>query len=110
MTPAIIQMREKVKGNVAPASVLYSYQKCRCFYCNRFMPYMTFNMTRGAGYTIDHLFPRSKGHTKLGNSVLACRRCNEKKGDRFPTVLEIVKAWELYQKMDREFIAILILP
>ena len=71
---------------------------------------MSYNEVRRKGYTIDHLFPRSKGYGKGGNSVLACRRCNEKKGDRYPTLAEIVQAWELYARMGREFIASVILP
>lgn len=108
----IIKIKEERFLNVPPASVLYSYQKCRCFYCNKYMPYKAYNpeiADRKDGYTIDHLFPRSLGFTKSGNSVLACRSCNEKKANRNPTLTEIVKAWELYQKMNRPFVATVIL-
>lgn len=105
----IIQMKTKVLRYSA-ASHLYSHQGCRCFYCNKFMPYMTYNDKRKKGYTVDHLFPRSKGFAKGGNSVLACRKCNEDKGDRYPTVDEILRAWDLYARMGREFIATVILP
>lgn len=108
----IIKVKDEKFLNVPPASVLYSYQKCRCFFCNKFMPFKAFNPEkpdRKDGYTVDHLFPRSLGFTKSGNSVLACRKCNEKKANRNPSLTEIVKAWEIYQKMGRPFVATVIL-
>lgn len=89
-----------------PVSLLYAYQNARCFYCNKYMEFYA-HSGGGAhekGYTIDHLFPRSKGFRKAGNSVLACRRCNEIKGNRMPKVKEIVKAARLYLTMNRTFI------
>ena len=62
------------------------------------------------GYTIDHLFPRSLGFTLSGNAVLACRKCNERKGDRPPTPEEIVKAWSLYNQVNIQFTAKIIFP
>ena len=109
MSFPIIEMRRFDKPIHIPTSVLYSHQECRCFYCNRYMYYAP-HTKNPKGYSIDHLFPRSKGYGKGGNSVLACRPCNEKKADRWPTLIEIVKAWELYQKMSRSFIASVILP
>jgi 5-methylcytosine-specific restriction endonuclease McrA len=48
----------------------------RCAYCNReFGPLVT--------ETIDHVVPLSKGGGKgISNLVLACRRCNSRKGNR----------------------------
>jgi 5-methylcytosine-specific restriction endonuclease McrA len=96
-----------IKSYIAPpASLLYAYQNARCFYCGKYIKYF---VHRGGnkndeGYTIDHLFPRSKGFRKAGNIVLACRRCNEMKGNRMPTIKELTKAFELYKLMNRKFI------
>ena len=94
-----------VKKGGASISLLYAHQNCRCFYCNRYMEYQFYTDKVKRGFTQDHLFPKSKGYNKFGNTVLACRRCNEKKGDRIPTVTEIAKAWELYNNCNRPFIA-----
>lgn len=94
-------------------TTLYSYQDCKCFYCNKFMRFISFNPERperAGGYTIDHLFPRHLGFGLAGNTVLACRKCNEKKDMRPPTPTEIVKAWELYNKIGVEFVATIIFP
>lgn len=56
------------------------------------------------GYTIDHLFPKSMGYSKNGNSVLACRRCNELKGNSLPTKEQLLKASNLYHLMGRIFV------
>lgn len=114
-SPIIIINRDQSgkRARSTPMAALYSYQKCKCFYCGRFMRYMSFHPhdeQRREGYTIDHLFPRSLGFSTAGNSVLACRKCNEKKGDRQPTNVEIVRAWELYRDMNRTFIATIIFP
>lgn len=75
------------------------------------MPYTRHCEQKGrTGFTRDHLLPRSRGFGIEGNVVLACRRCNELKENRWPTLKEMVKAWELYQQMGRPFIATIILP
>lgn len=109
MNPIIIELKKTSPKNVA-VNLLYSHQNCRCFYCNKFMPFMTYNYERKKGYTVDHLFPRSRGYGKGGNTVLACRGCNEKKENRYPTTDELVRAWTLYNQMGRPFIATLIFP
>lgn len=111
----IIKTRDnsKDKFRYSSATVLYSFQNCKCFYCNKFMRYVSYNPEnpeRAGGYTIDHLFPKHLGFGLAGNAVLACRRCNEKKDGRPPTPTEIVKAWELYNKMGVPFIASIIFP
>jgi 5-methylcytosine-specific restriction endonuclease McrA len=46
----------------------------RCGYC------------RGAASTIDHVVPRSRGGgNDWANTVAACGRCNNRKGDRTPS-------------------------
>ena len=89
-----------------PTNILYAYQNARCFYCNKYIEFIPHHggHRMAKGYTIDHLFPRSKGFRKAGNSVLACRVCNEVKGNRMPTLKEISKAMNLYKLMGRTFI------
>lgn len=54
----------------------------RCRYCG---------CQTGSGYgednlTIDHVLPRSRGgKDHVGNMVVACFRCNHRKGSRTPT-------------------------
>lgn len=90
------------------ATLLYSYQDCKCFYCNKFLRFMNFNPEnpdRAEGFTIDHLMPKSLGYGLAGNAVLACRKCNEKKNNRLPTIDEVRRANQLYYIMGMEFIA-----
>lgn len=48
-----------------------------CQYCNRGCPV--------AELTLDHVLPRSRGGASTWeNLVAACRRCNNRKGDRLP--------------------------
>ena len=104
-------LKKDLKFYSVSLTQLYAYQHARCFYCNKYLkfhPYHPENPDRFDGYTIDHLFPRSLGFSKTGNSVLACRSCNEKKSDRLPTNQEMVRAWEIYQKMSRPFVATII--
>ena len=42
--------------------------------------------------TVDHVFPRCLGGRRtLDNSLLSCRKCNEKKAGRLPDSSEIQK-------------------
>lgn len=112
MASPITIVKKAIRFYSVPLTQLYAYQNARCFYCNCYMKFHTYhpeNVDRQYGFTIDHLFPRSMGYTKVGNSVLSCRHCNEKKGNRIPTTKEILKAWNLYQQLGKEFIATIIL-
>lgn len=113
-TYPIIKVRENTgRFKYSSVPILYSNQKCKCFYCGKYMKFYSYIPTkpeRFDGYTIDHLFPRSLGFTLSGNAVLACRKCNERKGDRPPTPEEIVKAWSLYNQANIQFTAKIILP
>jgi len=53
----------------------------KCFYCRR--PLAIHEETR------DHFIARSKGGKGPGNRVPACKRCNQAKADRGPTMQEI---------------------
>ena len=77
---------------------LYLVQCGKCFYCGKFMSAFPWHPTNIRGYTVDHLYPRSKPDEnplpKGNNSVLACVSCNQKKGNRLPTSKEVQKhAW-----------------
>lgn len=115
MTP-IITIKQNFfrhKFRYSTATVLYCFQNSRCFYCNKYLRYVTYDHDRPdrfEGYTIDHLFPRSQGFGLYGNAVLACRKCNAEKDNRQPTPREIVKAWEIYNKMGHPFIASITFP
>lgn len=66
---------------------LHAVQGGRCFYCGRPM---------GDDVTRDHFIPRACcRNLQLAprgfNSVLAHKRCNERKGDRWPTAAERVR-------------------
>lgn len=53
----------------------------RCFYCGEPV---------GAKATFDHLIPQAYGGIDdPANVVLAHRRCNQRKGDRLPTIDEL---------------------
>lgn len=71
-------------------SQIFSASKGFCFYCGKHIHRATF--------TIDHVWPLSKGGTNiLTNQVAACGPCNFEKGDSLPTEGEIIAAEELYR-------------
>jgi 5-methylcytosine-specific restriction endonuclease McrA len=58
-------------------SSLYERDNGRCQYCSE-------KLAR-AKSTVDHVHPKSKGGTNTwNNTVIACKPCNERKGDRTP--------------------------
>ena len=70
------KLRGDGEGNVTPVFLLclYIHQQGACIYCDELMRYY---------WTIDHLWPVSKGGSNLPrNIVLACRSCNSAKSDR----------------------------
>lgn len=71
-----------------PQSQLLRAQGRKCFYCGR--PLTEKQATR------DHLFPRALGRDLALNKVMACRKCNCKKGCRLPTQEELDRARALY--------------
>ena len=53
-----------------------------CQYCG-----LTFDM---AQLTVDHVIPRSRGGDKTWTNLLAaCRKCNQRKGDKLPTEINM---------------------
>ncbi len=75
---------------------LLSAQDGACFYCSK---RLTVNSA-----TRDHLWPKTYGYKLGGNVVLACEKCNRKKGKRLPSIAECQRARRLYQKMGIELI------
>lgn len=71
-------------------SVLEAAQNGKCFYCNRSIK---------KHKTKDHFFPKSWGHSTIGNVVLCCKECNSGKNDDPPTVEEIIRFVELYKRL-----------
>ena len=68
--------RKRKKKNISIRQ-LYRIYDGICQYCHREVPY--------AQATRDHLFPRSKGGgNEDTNIILACKKCNLKKGSKFP--------------------------
>lgn len=89
---------------IPSVALLYSYQNARCFYCDAYMQYISHCKKVPQGFTVDHVFPNSLGYTKSGNIALACRDCNEKKGNDMPSQAHIRKAIKLYNLMGYSFI------
>jgi 5-methylcytosine-specific restriction endonuclease McrA len=69
-----------------------------CFYCNHHMPL--------DGITKDHMFPKCHGFHLRGNMVLAHKRCNGKKGSRYPTTAELLKWVALYTNKPKKHLII----
>ncbi len=59
----------------------------RCFWCGTgFVMGWTGPTLPDDAPTIDHVIPRSKGGTNdLDNLLLACNKCNNKRGDQMPS-------------------------
>lgn len=113
MSPHITVKKYRGRFKRSTISFIYSLQKCRCFYCNKFLQYIKYHpqiCERKDGYTIDHLFPRTLGFTLYGNAVIACRKCNEEKSDRLPTPEEVVRTWTIYNQLGIPFIASVVFP
>lgn len=79
--PAVIVLNKYIKFR-------FSYMSCnkmnilwrdnnQCQYCSKPL--------RSGNLTIDHILPKSKGgNNSWLNLVAACKRCNQKKGDKTP--------------------------
>lgn len=71
-------------------------KKMECFYCRTNMKF--------EDATIDHKVPRCEGGKTIpDNSVIACKKCNNKKGSMsFEGFMRTIK-WRQRQKRDSEF-------
>lgn len=97
----IFRHRPPHQMNIA---VLYAIQSGRCAYCGRYMFFRAHRHPGDNGYTVDHFFPHSKGFGKSGNAVLACRKCNELKENRLPSMKQILYVMKLYARFNITFI------
>lgn len=67
-----------------------------CHYCTRLMtpPQRMFETKHGLMATVDHMIPRCRGGSVAGNNVvLACRDCNELKGELTSEEFEAAVLW-----------------
>lgn len=74
---------------------LFMAQGATCFYCACDFEGRVAKKRRRA-WTVDHVKPLSKGHTRVKNAVLACLTCNTEKRDREPTAQEIARAQKIW--------------
>jgi 5-methylcytosine-specific restriction endonuclease McrA len=65
---------------------LFEKQGRKCFYCKDSMEEHNF--------TVDHFLPKSEGFTIRNNIVICCKKCNQAKGNYFPTDEQ---CWEYVQ-------------
>lgn len=80
---------------------LYQLQGGRCFYCD--MKLENSSWAKGTcpkGYTKDHFFPKSKGHSLVANVVLACRKCNGRKSSAPPSREEVEMFISIWEQID----------
>lgn len=74
---------------------LYAAQNGECFYCGRSIWKEGLTSRRRTAHdrdaTIDHLWPKSRGHGNAGNVVLSCEQCNARKGSKQPTDAQVGK-------------------
>lgn len=64
-------------------------QDGRCGVCGRPLVWVS-DLNGPMRTTIEHVIPQVRGGPRHGNIVKAHRRCNEDKGDRWPTGCEIL--------------------
>ncbi len=85
-------------------STLHTLQGGRCFYCDANISNESWiKGVRPKGFTKDHFLPKSRGHTLVGNVILACRKCNTRKSNRPPTQDEVemfISIWEQVKHFD----------
>jgi len=67
---------------------LWVAQDGLCFYCG--------NPMMGHNFEIDHVLPKSKGGHRHKNSVACHWKCNRKKSNRLPTLIELNRLDAVY--------------
>lgn len=78
---------------------LHRVQQGRCFYCRMWISLRLRDSLDPNSATVDHFIPLALGgRDTIANVVLACPRCNTKKGDNPPTLKEILK-WNALSKL-----------
>jgi CRISPR/Cas system Type II protein with McrA/HNH and RuvC-like nuclease domain len=101
LTDLIFHRRPTRFMNIA---MLYAIQNGRCGYCGKYMLFRPHRRPGDQGYTVDHFFPHSKGFIRAGNCLLACRKCNEMKGNLIPELGTILAVMKMYARFNLTFI------
>lgn len=81
-------------------ALMLGLQQYSCFYCSKKLDPVGHDKQHPHGFTRDHFFPRSWGNKLTGNMVLACAKCNRKKGDDLPSPSEVVRFNTLWSHID----------
>lgn len=73
-----------INGVELPASprMLYEVQRGKCFHCGKFMSPWSYDVGNPMGWTREHVIPKAKNGKDI---VLACLKCNGKKGSKTPS-------------------------
>jgi 5-methylcytosine-specific restriction endonuclease McrA len=79
---------------------LWAAQDKRCGVCDSKMFPATIHHECN-GWTIEHVFPRSRYRGLVGNTFVSHRRCNQAKGDRRPTGCEILMLFVVNARLGR---------
>lgn len=83
------------------AFALCAAQGGKCFYCEVMFTGPVAPKAadlRATQWTRDHLLPKCNGHGRIRNIILACVRCNSKKGKRSATLQEMERAAEVWKR------------
>jgi len=79
--------------------MLHEIQSGRCSHCFKYMKPTPFQKyTSPNGYTKDHIWPKVNGGKVI---VLACYTCNQNKGSRMPSKLDLARAsvqWAIFRR------------
>ena len=82
--------------------LLYKAQEGKCFHCLGLMHRTNDSFSPWFGWTREHIFARANGGKGLANNVvLAHKTCNNRRGHRWPTDVEVVRTVRLYEQIDR---------
>lgn len=94
VTTGLVQM-----APLLPRDVLFLRQGERCYLCATTFRGATGRVVRGdtnASISRDHVFPRSGNGGTVSNLLLAHKRCNGSKGDRWPYPCEVIYLAAIY--------------
>lgn len=98
--PTVVRLRRYVKVPRRNATwskkAILERDNYTCIYCGIFASQLQRGqMLAKADFTIDHLFPRSRGGANSwGNTACACPICNNRKGSRTPHEAGMKLRWE----------------
>jgi 5-methylcytosine-specific restriction endonuclease McrA len=81
--------RERTVRRRKQREQLWEAQGKICFLCGEKM-YPVSHTRADRGWSMDHVRPASKGHSRVRNVLLAHSKCNREKDDREPTGCELL--------------------